>query len=370
MPAYVAALDREIQGIGRSIRKTPRLIIHTIYFGGGTPSLLPDESLQAILDAIHQSFSILPNAEITLEANPGTLNGNYLQRLQILGFNRLSLGVQSVHPKELELLGRGHGFEDVIEGLYLARRVGFSNINFDLIYGIPGQDLESWQQSLEHCLALGPDHLSLYALSLHEGTPLEHWVSRGLLPAPDPDLAADMYECASACLEQAGFVQYEISNWARTDREIESGHCAEQPAFACRHNMQYWRNRPYLGFGAGAHGYAEAWRYSNECSPSRYIERMQNRDAVSFPLSPAVVMKEQIDRKREIEDTMMLGLRLVQEGIRRDAFRQRFGASLEDEFGAKLSRLANLDLIIVDHQGIRLTRHGRLLGNQVFLEFI
>ena len=213
---YARALVKEVQMVGEASRGAEeRGAVHTIFFGGGTPSLLPTELHAEIFAALREAFELTPDCEITLEANPGTVSRAYLQGLRELGVNRLSFGVQSSHPHELRLLDRLHLFGDAAQAVTWARAAGFENVNLDLIFGIPHQTLEMWQATLNRTLALGPDHLSCYALSLEHGTPMRAWVYRGLLPMPDPDLAAEMYEWASEALEKNGYVQYEISNWAR-----------------------------------------------------------------------------------------------------------------------------------------------------------
>jgi oxygen-independent coproporphyrinogen-3 oxidase len=215
MPAYSEAVCKEIELL--STEASERLPIETIYFGGGTPSLLPIDNIEKILSTIRKGFHILPSPEISLEANPGTVSKEYLKRLRSLGVNRLSLGMQSANQNELTLLERQHSLADVINAVEWSRTAGFTNLNLDLIFGLPFQGLEPWMSNLEVALALHPEHLSLYALTLEHGTPMYHKVKAGVLPEQDPDLAADMYEGASSRLADAGYLQYEISNWARSN---------------------------------------------------------------------------------------------------------------------------------------------------------
>ncbi len=351
---YVKALAAEVRGIGAAAGRPPA---HTIFFGGGTPSLLPLGELKAVLGAVGDSFALAPDAEITLEANPGPVSRAYLEGLRKLGVNRLSFGVQSSHPHELRLLDRLHLFGDAAQAMSWARAAGFEDVNLDLIFALPHQTLDLWRQTVERTLGLGPDHLSAYALSLEHGTPMRAWVHRGLLPMPDPDLAADMYLLADELLARNGFSQYEISNWSR-------------PGHACRHNLQYWRNRQYLGFGAGAHGYAAGQRYSNVLAPSAFIERLNAGSSTDFPLSPALQQATTIERDDEIGETMMMGLRLTDEGVALETFASRFGQSLDERFGREIRRLTSRGLVEVVDGRLRLTRDGRLLGNQVFREFV
>lgn len=356
IPPYVSALLCEIHAVGSAGGCPPA---STLYFGGGTPSQLPPDSVRQIIQACAQSFALDPAAEISLEANPGDADGETFCALRRAGVNRLSIGMQSAHADELRLFARRHGFDDVQNTVHLARQAGFSSINLDLIYGIPGQSMSRWQHSLEAALSLGPDHLSLYSLSIEEGTPLHDRLRSGRMAAPDPDLAADMVEWAADRLPRAGLMQYEISNWAA-------------PGHACRHNLHVWRNEPYLGFGAGAHGCAARVRYENIASPDAYIARLNaQREAQPFPLSAAAVALAAVDTAEAMADTMILGLRLTTEGVDPAAFRARFGRELWDIYGSALDRLLAHGLIERSTSGaVRLTKRGHLLGNLVFREFV
>jgi oxygen-independent coproporphyrinogen III oxidase len=351
---YVDAMCHELTWLGRSTAQP----IHTIYFGGGTPSLLPNEQVERILNTCREVFDVTPDAEITLEVNPGSIDGEYLCRLRETGVNRLSVGMQSAHAQELKLFARQHGVEAVARTVGDARRAGFDNLSLDLIYGVPHQTLEMWRESVAAALALHPDHLSMYALGLETGTPMARWVERGWLPTPDDDLAADMYELADAIARDAGLEQYEISNWAR-------------PGFACRHNLQYWRNAPYLGVGAGAHGYAAGIRYEIVKPIQLYIDLANRQDALlPFPFTPTVERHDVIDAPGEMAEHMMTGLRLIEEGISVEGFRQRFGLPIRQVYGAALDWLTHVDLIRQDGDLLRLTPRARLLSNQVFLQFM
>lgn len=366
IPAYVQALCREIEIVAGLL--TDRLPVHTIFFGGGTPSLLPVEDVSKILEVLETCFDFQPDIEISLEANPGTLSLEWLKGLRASGVNRLSLGVQSSNPDELQLLERQHDFFDVIHAVGWARQAGFENINLDLIYGLPYQTLPSWSTTLERALSLHPEHFSLYALSIEHGTPMQHYVARGRLNEPDPDLAADMYEASASFLAEVGYVQYEISNWACRD--------ASGGVMACRHNLQYWRTLPYLGFGAGAHGYAHQTRVANVLSPSAYIERIkhyQSSQQLPFPHSPATAQAQSIDRRTEMAEAMMMGMRLVAEGVSAEAFARRFDVRLEQAYAAEIEKLLKFGLVewVGGESGVlRITEHGRLLGNHVFKEFL
>jgi oxygen-independent coproporphyrinogen-3 oxidase len=264
IPAYSSAVCREIELLASKIRE--RLPIHTIYFGGGTPSLLPTNELGEIFAALDKHFQLLPSLEISLEANPGTVSKEYLQQLHSLGVNRLSLGMQSSNQVELTLLERQHSFKDIIRAVEWSRSSGITNLNLDLIFGLPYQGLKSWMANVEAALFLEPEHLSLYSLTLEQGTPMHHKIQSGLLPEPDPDLAADMYEAASSRLADEGYIQYEISNWARVDENGDS--------YTCKHNLQYWRTLPYLGIGAGAHGFINHQRTVNISTQLMTIQKL------------------------------------------------------------------------------------------------
>lgn len=360
IPAYVGALKVEIELLAEAAGC--RLPAHTVFFGGGTPSLLPAAAIEEIMRTLHACFDLAPEVEVTLEANPGTLSLEFLQALRDLGINRLSLGMQSANAFELALLERQHDFGDVIRAVAWARKAGFENLNLDLIFGLPQQSQETWRHSLELALDLKPEHLSLYALTLEHGTPMQHWAVRGLISEPDPEAAADMYEWASARLAEAGFRQYEISNWARLDPHGD--------LLACRHNLQYWRGLPYLGLGAGAHGYANGVRTVNVLAPAAYIERLSSGGRGAFPCTPATLSARKVTTEDELGETMMMGLRLVEEGVGDTEFSSRFGRSLRQVYGPQIERLQSLGLLEWAGERLRLTERGRLLGNQVFVEFV
>lgn len=366
MPSYIQALCTEIEMVARS--NPERLAVHTVFFGGGTPSLLTLDGIAAILDTARGCFAFLEEMEITLEANPGTLWPEYLQGLRWLGINRLSLGVQSAHPDDLRLLERQHNYFDVIQAVQWARKAGFKNLSLDLIYGLPGQPLSRWQTTLEHALRLNPEHLSLYALGIEEGTPFHTWRTKGLIQEPDDDQAADMYEYASEALQQGGYLQYEISNWAHIN--------GSNGVWMCLHNLQYWRALPYLGFGAGAHGCASRVRTANVPGIAGYIrliETVPENATLVFPVGPAAETITRLDRWTELEEAVMTSLRLTREGISLPGFLERFGLDLTDAFPGQVEDLQRLGLVEVtggENACLRLTGRGRLLGNQVFLRFV
>lgn len=362
----VAALCQELADWGQRLDKP---MVDTIFVGGGTPTLLDAPLLTQIFDTVRQWFRPTAGCEITSEANPGTVDREKFGRLRELGVNRLSMGVQSFLPHELTFLGRIHDTEDVYQAFAAARAAGFDNINLDFIFGLPGQDAESWQQSLTAALTLRPEHLSLYSLIVEPDTPLHHWVESGHTPAPDEDVAADLYEQAMARLGAAGYTHYEVSNWANTSGSPAP--IGSMPALACRHNLIYWRNQEYVGIGPGAHSHlrligsqgVEEVRWANHRSVPGYNRRIRNGESVE-------VMREVISPRMAMGETMMTGLRLVGEGVSRRRFAHRHGVEMQAVFGAELAQLKDWGLLYVDEEQVRLTPRGLLLGNQIFMRFL
>ena len=353
IPAYDRALDRELRLWARSLGSRP---VPTVYFGGGTPSLTPLEELAGVAATIRECFGLDPDVEWSLEANPGTVNEAYLRGLRALGVNRLSFGVQSFDDAELRALERIHTADDVRREVAAARAAGFDNVNLDLIFGLPGQTLEGWRRNLEEALRLEPEHLSVYALTVEEGTALARDVARGRKPAPDPDLQADMYELTERMLADAGYEHYELSNWAKPGRR-------------CRHNLVYWRNQEYLGVGAGAHSYVDGVRFANERLPSRYLAAV-NETWDAWQGGGPTTMRQVASVEREppelqMAETAILGLRLVG-GVDLAAFEQRHGRAFEEVYAVELPELFAYGLLERADGHIRFTPRGRLLGNEVF----
>jgi oxygen-independent coproporphyrinogen III oxidase len=333
-----------------------RLPAKSIYLGGGTPSLLPTPLIEKIVQSLHESFLVAPDVEVTLEANPGTVDLAKLRSLRSMGINRLSLGVQSFDDATVRRLNRGHTVGEAFEAFDLARRAGFENQSLDFIYGLPLQTMEEWRSTLAQALALGAEHLSLYALKVEEGTGLKHQIAHGKYPEPDDDLAADMYGLAEEMLDAAGYEHYEISNWARK----APGQQASR--YRSEHNLTYWHNEPYLGFGAGAHSYFGNVRYWDILSPVEYIRRIELGSSV-------VDEHEEIGRELEMAETMFLGLRL-DEGVSFERFRTRFGIDPREQFGVQIGQVEKLGLAEMTDEAVRLTRRGRLLSNEVFWRFL
>ena len=347
--AYADALVTEMGQVAGNVRRP----VHTIFFGGGTPSLMSPASLGRILDGVRVHFELAFDAEVTIEANPGTVDLAYLTAVRQTGINRLSFGVQSVIQSELTLLEREHDFATVIDAVAMARQAGLGNFNLDLIYGVPGQTLTSWAQSVRTVLTLEPAHLSLYCLTIEPGTPMQRWLLNGRIQPPDPDLAADQYELACKLLAEAGYEHYEISNWTKPGQE-------------CQHNLTYWRDGEYLGLGAGAHGHAGGVRYQIVKQPRVYLRRLQDAAAPGFPLSTAVAESHAISRAEAISDTMMTQLRLLNEGLDLAAFEAKFGQSVAEIYGETLDQMVDWGLVAVANGRLRLTQKGWFLSNQVF----
>jgi oxygen-independent coproporphyrinogen-3 oxidase len=329
--------------------------VGTAFFGGGTPSLMPVADMAAILAGLRATFTLAPDAEIALEANPGGLTCEYLGGLRDAGFNRLSIGVQSFDDEELVLLDRKHTSEDARLAYAAARAAGFDNVNLDFIYGLPEQPLGAWQRTLDAALALSPEHLSLYALTVEEGTPLARDVARGRVPAPDPDMQAEQYEWTEARLAAAGYEHYEISNWAL-------------PGKRCLHNLVYWENREYLGLGAGAHSYLNGVRFSTALLPARYAELVE--ESAAGVIDGRGVMRhiagaEPVTPELAMADTLILGLRLV-DGIDVDAFARRHVRDVDDIYGDVIGEFTSYGILERDGTRLRLTPRGRLLSNELF----
>lgn len=353
---YLWALQTEIS---RAASLWQQVTFTSLFIGGGTPTLLSPDQIGPLLDSLRAHFALDTVAEITIEANPGTVDMASLRALRGLGINRLSLGVQSMNDGELALLGRIHRRAEAIAAVACARAAGWTNINLDLMLGLPGQHLAQWAFTLAQAVELAPEHLSVYALTIEEDTPLAQAVAAGALPEPIDDEVATLYEHTEQVLAQAGYTHYEISNWARTS----AGDAPDAPpALACQHNLLYWRNERYVGLGSAAHSYDGVTRSGNVRSPAEYIARLRRGEA-------PVAESEALTRAQSMGETAMLGLRLIA-GLERDRLRQRYGVELEDEFGVEIATLAADGLLTYDARGIRLTPRGRLLGNRVFAAFL
>jgi oxygen-independent coproporphyrinogen-3 oxidase len=348
---YVRALITEVELAGQLAQLTdgaPRRS-RTIFFGGGTPSLLTVTQITRLLAACRKAFAVDEQAEITLEANPGTLSFEQLKGLRVAGINRLSLGSQSFDAELLHTLGRIHTPDEIVQALSNARAAGFTSINLDFMFGLPGQTMQHWKTTLDRALALHPEHFSLYSLIIEEGTLFYTWTNEGRIIPGDEDLCADMYEYADERLQAEGYENYEISNWAL-------------PGHQSRHNLTYWQNLPYLGMGAGAHSFFGGRRFSNILDPQEYItllKKQQRPEAES----------ELIDRAHQMSETAFLALRTAQ-GLHLPTFEERFAEPFTQFVGMRLRTVEEAGLLEQEHEWIRLSKRGRLLGNEVFLRLL
>ncbi|HEY1013106.1 MAG TPA: radical SAM family heme chaperone HemW, partial [Herpetosiphonaceae bacterium] len=333
----------------------------TIFLGGGTPTALPLELLEQVVAAAGELIP-LDRAEVTSEANPGTvLDGAYLRGLRAMGVNRISMGVQSLNDRTLKVLGRIHTAAEARASFAAARAAGFENINLDFIFGLPGQDVAEWERSLRELARWEIDHLALYSLIVEPGTPLAAQVAAGKVHVPGDDAAAEMYERAMEIMGEAGYVQYEVSNWARPGSAALSS-TAALPAYASRHNVAYWLNADYLGCGAGAHSHGRGLRWADERVLERFAAAVERG-------APPVAEVTELDRRALEAETMMMGLRLLT-GVGFAHFAERCGRPLDEAYGAELADLMKLELVERDELGVRLTPRGRMIGNEVFMRFL
>jgi oxygen-independent coproporphyrinogen-3 oxidase len=354
--AYSAALaERYVRAVAREIREFPALEgeaceADTIYFGGGTPSLLQPAQVAQILEAVHSRFRVARDAEVTMEMNPGTLAPETLREFKREGVTRASFGAQTFDDRELRQLGRTHTAEDVRLTIDYLRAAGFTNVSFDLIAGLPRQTVKDWERNLDEALRLRPEHLSFYLLEVHEGTPLAEQIRRGRLPEPDEDRAAEMYRLMLVKAADAGYEHYEISNLSL-------------PGFHSRHNTKYWLGHPTYGFGCSAHSFDGARRrWANERDAARYTELMETAGR-------AVVETLELSEEQARGEAIFLGLRLLR-GISLSEHQARFGIDLRAERADDLVRLSEAGLIELTDDLLRLTPTGALLSNEVFATFI
>jgi putative oxygen-independent coproporphyrinogen III oxidase len=344
---YVQALLSDIQ-IAQNVDYLHP--VDTIYFGGGTPSMLAPTQMDRILSSLHEHFTIDAAAEITMEMNPGSVTPGSLRDFRRLGINRASFGAQTFDDKELARLGRSHTSADTLKTFEDLRQSGFDNVSLDLIAGLPGQTLSRWQQNVELAARLQPEHLSFYLLEVHSGTPLAEHIRRGLQPEPDDDLAAVMYEWMLERATPSGYEHYEISNLCL-------------PGFSSRHNTKYWSGAAYYGFGCSAHSYdGRQRRWSNQRDVARYVETIEGG------MSP--IVEEQELSEREIRaEAVFLGMRLMR-GVNAAEYRALFGVDLRDEHREDLGRFSDAGLIEFAGDVVRLTRAGALMSNEVFAAFV
>ena len=322
------------------------IMVDTIYLGGGTPSLLKPKQLEKILNTVCETFDVRDNFELTMEMNPVTVTHETLRDYRSLGVNRASFGVQTFDDADLKRLARGHTADDARQTFRLLREAGFKNVSFDLIIGLPRQTLDDWEKNLEEALSMQPEHLSLYLLEIHQGTPLAQQIRSERQPMPDEELAAEMYELMQERVAAAGYGQYEISNFAK-------------PGFESRHNTKYWRLDPVYGFGVSAHSFDGYQRYSNERDTAAYVKCIEE-------FGGAEVMRERIDLASEF---VFLGLRMT-EGIELADYANRFGEDIKAKHSSDIERLEAARLIDLSKGRLRLTKKGMLFSNEVFEVFV
>ena len=376
--SYIKKLQEEIAYYGAQYGEYQ---VSSIFFGGGTPTILEGYQLAAILETVKEHFNITTDAEITVECNPGTLTAGKAEKLVQAGFNRLSMGLQSADDRELQLLGRIHNFAQFLESYDLARKAGFRNINVDLMSALPGQTLKSWQDTLQKVTALRPEHISAYSLIIEEGTPFyerfaedERIREEGGHPRllPEEDVERQMYELTETFLHTKGYERYEISNYAK-------------PGYECRHNCGYWIRKDYLGLGLGASSLVEHQRFQNtselktyleqEYSPQcegqheRIAETIQLQEETGLTQTGHHIHIETLDKKSEMEEFMFLGLRLMA-GISHQQFEKKFQVTLNSVYGEVLRKLKGEQLIEEVAGYVRLTEHGIDVSNYVLAEFL
>lgn len=345
-PSYAEALKREMAFYSESLRNCT---VKSVYIGGGTPSCIGAGLIRDILSCVRNTAFIEREAEVSLEANPGTLSYEKLMTYQEAGINRLSLGLQAWQDRLLGELGRIHTREDFVNNLLLAKKAGFANVNIDLIFSLPGQTLEDWRETVENVAGLEPAHISCYGLKIEEGTAFGERLEKGAIEETEDELDRKMYWHAVESLGRAGYKHYEISNFAA-------------PGGECTHNLIYWKAGEYIGIGAGAHSYYKSRRYNNSPKVDDYLKALENR-------RPPMEDIQYIGSRESMSEFMILGLRLV-DGVEPSEFRHRFGASLESAYGKAIEKLVRRGLLEYSAGRLKLSDCGLDLANQVFMEFI
>lgn len=340
---YLGAVEYELRS------RVKGYTFRTIFIGGGTPTVLHETQLERLLHIISEYTDDSKPVEYSIEVNPGTLNDRKREIVKRSHINRISLGIQTFHDIYLKMLERIHTAERAKETFFRLRESGFSNINIDLIYGYPGQTLGEWKSDLKELLRLEPDHISAYCLSYEEGTPLLRLIDSGILSRLPEEEELLMYECLKDTLEQDGFLHYEISNYARKGRE-------------CLHNITYWKNREYVGIGAGAFSYLNGERFCNIRDVKEYVSAV-------FSQSGLISFSEKLSRQRRASEILIMALRMTR-GISRKEFVERSGFDVMDLFGQQVNRLVQADLITLEDKRVRLTPRGITLADSVMMEFV
>jgi oxygen-independent coproporphyrinogen III oxidase len=343
---YIKALEKEMRLFTSAYKRHP---LDTIFFGGGTPSLLSVENISTLLQSCRERFAIKEKAEISMEVNPKTVDFMQMLALKNCGINRVSIGVQSFIDAELQCLGRIHNAQEAWDGVEAVQNAEISNFNIDLISGIPGQSVDSWCWNLQTAIALRPEHLSLYQLSVEDKTALSRQIEGGQLTLPDEEEIAGIDSVTSDLCTSAGYNRYEISNYAR-------------PGFECRHNINYWLNEEYYGIGAGAVHYLAGERVKNIEDPPTYCERMEKGESV-------IKESESLDSESSFRESVVMGLRMVQ-GVSSERLMSRYGIDLHLYYGETLQKLLELSLLEFDNHYLRLTARGLALANRVMADLV
>ena len=343
---YLSALSKEMELYKEKIGQKE---IDSIFVGGGTPSILNEEEIKILFDNINLNFKIKEDAEITMECNPGTLTLNKLKTMKKCGVNRLSIGLQAVQNHHLKYIGRIHTFEEFEKNYHEAKKVGFDNINIDLMYALPNQTKEDWMESLEKVVNLNPTHISAYSLILEENTELFDMYERKEFKLLDEDTDIEMYEYTINYLKSHGYNQYEISNYAKK-------------GFECKHNILYWKCENYVGIGTSASGFLDEIRYNNLFEIDKYEELILNG-------KKPIEWEEKLSIKDKIEESIFLGLRM-NEGIKFKDFKNKYDFNFLEEYKNEIEKLTKLQLIDINETGMKLTQKGKEISNSVFVEFI
>ena len=344
--AYINSLKKEIKIISEHFNSYS---ISTIFFGGGTPSYLDENFISSILEECNICFDLTNTEEISIETNPGTLNNSKLSRYKYFGINRLSIGLQACQNKLLKSIGRIHSFEEFLEGYNIARKSSFNNINIDLIFGLPGQTLSDWRDTLNKVLSLKPEHLSCYSLKIEEHTLFHNMYLNKLIEFPTDEEEREMYHYTVSTLKFNGYIQYEISNFCL-------------PGYQCKHNLIYWNCEQYIGIGAGAHSYFDNIRYSNHTSLDKYILEINKGRLPQQDF-------QTINKQESMIEFIILGLRLI-DGVDKNSFKQKFNNKIDEMYSAQISKLLELGLIENEKHRLKLTSKGLDLANQVMIEFL
>ena len=351
---YVEAIKKEFSLYSPELKDYEGI---SIFFGGGTPTILESGQLIAIFESCKSLFNLTADAEITIEANPETLTIDKLRELRKGGFNRISIGVQSFNDRFLKKLGRIHDSKKAYQGILSARDAGSENISIDLMFGIPDETLKDWEDDIETAIKLNPEHISTYNLTIEEGIQFKRELSQGRLKLPDEDRQVEMYDRGIGLLTGAGYEHYEISNFAKNGKK-------------CVHNQIYWQNEEYLGIGAVAYSYINGERRWNLKNPMEYIKRIQGvRDSRVQGVFNVIEGRERLEEKDIMGETIMMWLRMI-EGINLQAFKRRFGVEIKSTFSDVISKHLSNNLIIFDNGNLKLTHKGLLFYNDVAAEFL